>query len=256
MIPSGLIPSLNNSGLFFLDLTIAQNTSNLDIYQLAKNNGWDERRALHLNFEIASGVTISSTSTATPALDVKTFPTGSVIKITNRGSILGKGGNGGAGGVNSGNGGIGSNGGIAFKTAYQVTFDNLGIINGGDGGQGGSAAARSGGTSGITASGCGGSLSCIGGSCANGFCNTNVGANGSVGGSSGRNGLTGGLGSNAAYGTSVVCNTGAGCSGAGCNRIVSCLTGLPGNGGLAGPAISGDAFISYLNKGNRNGAIA
>jgi hypothetical protein len=256
MIPGSLFTPLIDGGLFFLDLTISQNTSNVDVNLLAKNNGWDEVQSLILNLTINSGVTVSSTSTAIPALEVKALPVGSFVRITNRGSILGKGGNGGAGGVNNGNGGIGSNGGLAFRTAANVTLNNLGTINGGDGGQGGGAAVRNGGVSGTTSAGCSGGINCIGvsgASCQNGFCNTNVGPNGNTGGSTGSTGLTGASGSNASYGTSVACGTQ--CGGGSCNRTVSCLTGLPGNGGLAGPAISGNSLITYINTGNRNGPI-
>lgn len=90
-------------------------------------------------FVIATGVTLSSSSTATPGLTVGNFPAGSTVIIENNGTIKGRGGAGGAGSA-VGTGGTGGAGGpaVSISSGYAVRIDNtLGNIWGGGGGQGG-----------------------------------------------------------------------------------------------------------------------
>lgn len=202
---------------------------------------------------IPAGQTLSASTTSAYALDIGgSFPNG--ITLTISGTVNGLGGAGGAGGVNAGNGVDGSIGGNALRATVACTIINLGTISSGGGGQGGSAAVRTAFTSGSTSPGCGtGTIGCINSNsppCSNGFCNTNTGATGASGTSNGVNGGPGNAGSTATAGTSRSCG---GCGGPGCNKIVSCATGSPGNGGLAGSAIVGIANIALTNSGTING---
>ena len=85
-----------------------------------------------------SGVTVGSNSTSIPSFKVDSLLTGSVINLTNNGTIVGRGGDGGDRGM-GGSGENGSNGGDAMNILYLINISNNGIIGGGGGGSGGSA---------------------------------------------------------------------------------------------------------------------
>lgn len=102
-----------------------------------------------INCEIASGIIIGSASTSMPAFTTGSgWPSGVTINITNRGTIVGKGGAGGAGGeyrgtaggTNLRDAGDGFNGGTAIQFTQDASFTNEGITGGGGGGGGGSTA--------------------------------------------------------------------------------------------------------------------
>lgn len=228
--------------------------TDLNVRSAALAQGWDGTSKLKAF--IVAGAVITASSTVAYAVDIGgSFPGG--IELTNNGTINGLGGAGGAGGVNAGNGSPGSIGGNALRATVACTVINSGVINSGGGGQGGSAAVRTGGTSGGTSANCTGSLTCFGISCSNGFCNTNTGATGASGTSNATAGTAGASGSTASFGNDAICGNisfgGGFCTGSGCSGSAFCGTGSPGNGGLAGSAIVGIANIALSGSGTING---
>ncbi len=97
---------------------------------------------VRLTINIGLGVTIGSSSIASPALTIGAFPANSSITLINDGAILGLGGNGGVGGsvvsllTDSANlGTSGGSGGPAMDTSgTTITIINNGLIAGGGGG--------------------------------------------------------------------------------------------------------------------------
>jgi len=161
--------------------------------------------AADYTFIINAGVTVSSNSTATPALQTGSFPAGSTLTIVNNGDIRGMGG---AGGDASSNGSAGGN---ALSIALSVTIDNgSGNIWGGGGGGGGGG----GSTYFCDASGGGG-----GGGGASGSTNSS-GGNGGGGSGNGSGGSPGSAGT----------SSGAGSGGAG-GAGWSCFLPAGGDGG-------------------------
>ena len=122
-------------------LEISSSLANYNIYTMLGS----PTSPVNVTLTIPNGVTVSSNSAATAALDTGNLPAGSTVTIINNGSILGAGGIGGAG-ANGGNvsgnpGGIGGDGGsaISLSSSLTVSIDNTnGYIFGGGGGGGGS----------------------------------------------------------------------------------------------------------------------
>lgn len=148
-IPSGEISLSDGRPANLYTVIVSANQTNLDVRTYAIGAGWNQQDPLL--FEINQGVIISGDTQTygTPALQVLgTFPGG--VQITNRGAIVGRGGDGGDGGnaistttFTNGESGIG--GGRAFNAVTGSPFvNNLGIIAGGGGGGGGGAANRTG----------------------------------------------------------------------------------------------------------------
>lgn len=236
-VPACLVSSLVAGGSFSLNLTITSNVNDLNLKTLAISNGWDGVTPFSLTVTINAGVTVSSTSATTPALKTDTFPTGTIVKLVNKGSILGKGGNGGA--FNSG---VGQAGGIGVLVQYSVTIDNQGTINGGSGGNGGNGASYT-----VVESGAKTYCPQEGGTTAPSYyCGlTANGAAGANGGSLGVAGATGATGGGGGGNISIGCPPARPyCSGA---------TG--GAGGAAGAYISGNSFVTWLTTGTRNGLV-
>ena len=133
--------------------TISANTTNYDIRAAAIADGWDGVLPLSANVVINAGVYVYSTSTGTPAMSSNTsgtFPGGSTLTIVNNGTIVGRGGNGGAGaaanalssGVEQAGGSFsGSAGGNGLDLNYATNLYQQGTISGGGGGGGGGGAA-------------------------------------------------------------------------------------------------------------------
>lgn len=100
---------------------------NPDVRTLAVNAGWNQSMRLHV--VVASNTTISSGTTASPALSFTgSFPNG--VILTNNGKIHGMGGKGGDMQV------AGSPGGAAIVNSATLRIYNNGIIAGGGGGGG------------------------------------------------------------------------------------------------------------------------
>jgi hypothetical protein len=144
-VPSGTISMNNLRGktyyFVFTPPEIISNTPNYNLKSAAIAAGWDQVRPLNATIRIGSGVYVYSTSTGAYAFQTgSTFPTGSLLRLDNYGTILGAGGAGGVGAkpeVPYASGGAGTSGGPAFLAQYPITVYNYGSIAGGGGGGGG-----------------------------------------------------------------------------------------------------------------------
>lgn len=135
------------------NLTISANTNNYDIRAACIAAGWNGTDVLHANLIINSGVWVGSVSTSTYAVDTNSsgsFPADSTIEITNNGTVIGRGGDGGDGSdawaySNNTDGGTttndGGTGGDALycrdNTNITIELTNNGTLYGGGGGGGG-----------------------------------------------------------------------------------------------------------------------
>lgn len=260
-------------GLPIKTLTYSGNTADVVLFTAAGSPAYP----LDLRVTI-SGVYLYASNTSSYGLDVGGFASGSKITITNNGAILGCGGVGGAGSNNGGNGQgangtSGSAGGPAFRvqamTNVITRVDNTsGAINGGGGGGGGGAggAGDVGGGNWNTCSGGGGGggysfQSASGGAAgfaSGGVYNDNVQASGAGGaGGSGSNGAGGQAGvSSFSAGGAGGAGGGAGAAGSdGAVNTGSLPTFTPGSGAAGGAAVVGNANITWIATGTRNGAI-
>jgi hypothetical protein len=216
--------------------TISTNQSDANLATLATAAGWNGTSKLVAT--INSGVQITSTSTGTPALTISgSFP--GTVRLNNAGTIVGRGGTGGAG---TGFGSVtGGNGGVGLAVSVAVTINNTGTIGGGGGGGGGGPNAY-------------GSGSSSGGGGGAGF--GPRGTNGSFGTQSTAGGLLTG-GSGGAYGAQ---RGGAGGS-AGASGGVGYFQDAKsyytaGNGGSGGNCITGNSNITYIATGTRLGTVS
>ncbi len=249
------------SNTFTANIVISSDRDGYNLYNIAVGMGWNPSEKANISVVINSGVYVYSSTTATPAFTVGTFPAGSNINITNNGTIAGMGGAGGAGG-----GGAGQPGGGAFLAQTSVTLTNNNIIAGGGGG---------GGSGGAT------------GGCGYAACYNYVGGGGG-GGQSGRSNSAGGAGAAplvpaGASATSGLAGnpgtvSGPGNGGAGSQTSLASLYGgsgggggtwgasgntgvISGNstsgaaGGAGGYCTSGSGYISWAATGSRYGGI-
>lgn len=224
------------------------------------------------NVVIAAGAVIRASSTATAALDLSGFPSGSTINILNHGHILGKGGRGGDGGWIGGQGNNlasfqggtnGSDGGPAIfgpGTGVTVNIDNTdGFIWGGGGGGGGGGG--TGGTATGAASGGGGGGGAGGGEGGRGACNIDDGNNAARAGHGANGGANAfGAGGAGGSGTQVGANvTGSGGGtggGYGANGVIGSTSTVetydapPGSGGTAGYAVDKDGGTVNITAGS------
>lgn len=214
-----------------------------------------------INVLVNSGVTIGSISTATPAMDVGTWPGGVTVKLTLSGRIEGRGGDGGKGGdASEGSALVGANGfagGTALYTRQAITLiDASGQIWGGGGGGAGSNGING---SGFVQAGDGGGGGAGMNGGAGGVGGTAVGTSSTLTqgnpGSAGTD-IAGGLGGNhtsAGHGGSPA-NGGTG-GGPGLAGGQANQNGTPVNtGGAAGNAIDGVSFVTTSGgAGDRRG---
>lgn len=144
------------AGLAAVAITISSNQTNYSLFTAASSPG----SAVAVTVTINSGVVVYSTSTSNAALDITGFAAGTTVALINNGSIIGKGGNGGAGGsllfvwqynpyysavITANDGAAGQAGGPAIKADANValTITNAsGLIAGGGGGGGGAGAGK------------------------------------------------------------------------------------------------------------------
>jgi hypothetical protein len=213
--------------------TYASNTSNRNINADAVAAGWNGADPLKVT--INSGIVISSSSTAVPALDTGSIGSSIPLSIVNLGTIVGRGGNGGVGGNVSppADGSPGGAGGpaLAISTACPITITNgSGLIYGGGGG------------------GAGGG---------GGMDSTGVDAMGGGGGGGGYGGGTGGGTFN--YGSPVSgspgTTTSAGAGGAGGTGGIDGFAGPGGNGGDHGTAGSGGGGGLWTGEYSTSGGV-
>lgn len=145
-VPSGAIAMptdfYGKSNALVFNLTISSNTANYNLRTAALAAGWNGTTTpVTINCTISSGVYVYSTSTGAYAWQTGTgYPgSGVTLTLTNNGTILGMGGNGGNGAylATSAVATAGSAGGPAILAQYAVSITNNGTISGGGGGGGG-----------------------------------------------------------------------------------------------------------------------
>lgn len=211
-----------------------------------------------VNCTINTGVVVGSTTTATPAFTIGTWPAGVNINLFILGKIEGKGGAGGGGSNNtSTNGTPGSAGGTALFTRQAITLSTgSGKIWGGGGGGGG------GGTRSL-----GSQPSTFHGSGGGGGAGKNAGGAGAGGAEGfGTNGLAGAAGTELAGGAGGASSgSGAGAGGAGggpglagtagANATTGSVNTLGGAGGATGKAIDGISFVTFTGGSSPSGDI-
>ena len=257
-VPSGAISMSNFYGKSNeFAFTISSNQTNLDLRTAAINAGWNQ--STRVLATINSGVTVVSGSTGSAAMTISgSFPNG--VTLVNNGTILGRGGNGGNGGSYIGNQGIsaGTSGGLALSVSTAVSINNgSGRIAGGGGGGGGGSynSTPIGKGQGAQSSGGGG-----GGGIGNGSGGTGgpfqqfaYGGRNGTAGTLTTNGTGGAGGTDRGYSAAAGGNGGSwGAAGAAGGNS----TGSGGGGGAAGAAITGNANITWIAFGTRNGGIS
>jgi len=240
-----------------INLVIATNTSSYNLIEILNGTGLYYPGYSDITLTINAGVTVDSEDAGAPALTVDGLTSGDSLIIVNNGTILGRGGAGGAAGwlktVTVGSGknsttstsvqdaGPGGTGGTALAVTYIATLENNGVIRagGGDGGGGGISYNGTGGGQGGGGAGYGpganaGTLTAGG-----------AGAgNGGAGGSSGANGVAGTTGA-----TVSVANA----NGKGSTSVAGSAGGA---GGVGGKAIAGYAKLTVTVTGTIVGATA
>lgn len=217
---------------------------------------------------VSSGTHFVSTSNTVPAFDVGSLVIGSSVRLTlpTDSSITGRGGNGGPGSNSEGAQSVaGDFGGTGLYTRFPLTLTNNSLIGGGGGGGGGGGSQRTyyaagsggGGAGGYHEAGSSGSILSSNGSTTlspglNVAIPAGVGGigagpraerNNSARASDGTR-TTGGAGSCDAFGTR--------CGGAGGNLGVNGSGGVTA-GGVAGNAIDGNSYITYVTTGTISG---
>lgn len=253
--------------LRILDLTIASNTANYNVYTASKSAGWNGTDILTANVIVNAGVVVAGTP-AGSALETgpnAIWPAASDIQIHNFGTIVGIGGDGGAGGLAFGAqsgptrqpGFPGLAGSTAIIAQKTTTIHNYGTIAGGGGGGGGGGGYST--TSPSIARGGGGGgggrssyFSSLGGAGGPGFTNTPgpglpgaPGANGTINaaGTGGLGGFSNDGGTGGDWGTTG--NSG------------SPGLGVPGGaGGASGKYIDGIVNVTLARSGTLLGTTA
>jgi hypothetical protein len=240
-----------------INLVIATDASSYNLIEILNGTGLYYPGYSDITLTINAGVTVDSKDAGTPALTVDGLTSGDSLIIVNNGTILGRGGAGGAAGwlkttiVGSGKNTTtstsaqaaspGGTGGTALAVTYIATLENNGVIRAGGGGGGGG---------GISYNGAGGGQGGGGagyGPGANAGTLTAGGAgagNGGAGGSSGGNGTAGATGAT----VTVVSANGKGST--------SVAGAAGGAGGVGGRAIAGYAKLTVTVTGTIVGTTA
>jgi hypothetical protein len=277
-VPSSGTISIQNfygtSNVFTFNLTSG---TDLNLRTQALAAGWGGSSPVIATIPAAN--TIQSSSTGVYALTINgSFPAG--VTLVNNGTIVGRGGNGGAGGpanMDAANqaagtataGSPGSAGGPGLLVSVAVTIDNTsGRIAGGGGGSGGGGGAAAGfrGNSNVAGGGGGGggigvSTGGGGGAATSGTVNSSgsVGGNGTTSavGSSGTGGTasTSAFGGNGGAGGTFGSAGAAGTAGTVAGSPIVTRTASGGALGAAGACLAGNANITWTAFGTRNGAI-
>jgi hypothetical protein len=137
----------SGTGRSKIDVTIAFDTLNFDLYYQIVQSGFYFAGISDITLTINSGVVLGSNSTDVAALTISGFSVGDTIEIINNGNIFGYGGAGGEGqdlGVAISNANNGKDGGTAILLRFPVKkILNNGIIAGGGGGGSGGLASYS-----------------------------------------------------------------------------------------------------------------
>ena len=253
-----------NRDSFVFNAVISSNVVNYNMREKAILAGWDEVAPIIATVTINSGVIVSSVSIGSYAFATGTvFPDGSSLTLTNNGTILGRGGVGGAGGSNAVTPTNGASGGPALLVSLPCLLYNYGRIAGGGGGGGGGrgwsygydnfGGGGGGGGIGIAVGGARGSVTSsnsyyVAAQAGATSTTTTAGAGGAGGydveAYADRGGVGGGYGSNGNLAT----NGYAGAYGSYSPRLTK------GAVGVAGAALSGNSNITYAVTGTINGA--
>lgn len=125
----------NKTWRIAVPLTISTTVSNYDIYSNRGPTYVPGRSDITLAIT-PTGVVTSTSQAAALSLPNQFSPTDTVT-ILNQGTVIGRGGNGGAGGTVPAPTKNGQTGGLAFSTTRPVTIQNAGTFAGGGGGGGG-----------------------------------------------------------------------------------------------------------------------
>lgn len=251
ILPPPPVPIIVNTR-FVANLTISSDVLNYNVKNKLTTLGWDGSEPAEVTLEVLTGVIVGSNNTGIAAIDA-TLPLDSILRITNRGTIVGKGGNGGNAPGNYSNGNPGEDGGTALKlSAIDVSIDNQGNIWGGGGG-GGSGGKAGGNSYGGAAGGGGGAGNKVGsGGSFSGGNHTSGGTashdgtltSGGAGGHGGKDNRGSGDGGNGGNGGSPGSAGSAGTKAGGGG-------GYGGAGGKGGTAIkTGNARIAWISGGS------
>lgn len=219
-----------------------------------------------IDFNINAGTGVYSTDPTKPALTVSGWTTGDRVKITNNGTIRGRGGAGGRGDQPGSSGAIGGGaGGTALKVDFAIELDNNGVIAGGGGGGGGGG--------GWVRYNFWGFLNqndgSYGGGGGGGGAGSYVGPAGTFVGSAGAGGIAYAQelrtpGNSGANGTATAGGAGGGAPGGGTGGAGGTLGAAGGNGGggnstggatggRAGYSIEGTNRVTYIRQGTLTG---
>ena len=240
-----------------INIVIATDTSSYNLIEVLNGTGLYYPGYSDITLTVNGGVTVTSDTGGTSALTVDGLTLGDSLIIVNNGTILGRGGAGGAGGytyaITVGNGknstttnqivagGAGGSGGTALTVTYAATLENNGVIRAGGGGGGGGGISWAGSGSGQGGGGAGFGPGANAGTLTTGGAGA---ANGGAGGASGANGTAGTAGPSYTYNTN---NKGG----------VSTIGGGPGGpGGIGGKAIAGYAKLTVTVTGTIVGSTA
>jgi hypothetical protein len=241
-----------------INLVIASDTSSYDLIDVLNGTGLYYPGYSDITLTINAGVTVDSDSSGGAAITIDGLTSGDSLIIVNNGTILGRGGSGGAPGylttVAYGNGknisyqtvvnpaGAGGAGGTALAVTYATTLQNNGTIYAGGGGGGGGGIGYNGAGGGQGGGGAGY------GPGANAGTLTAGGAGASYGGAGGTNGGNGVAGTS---GPSYTYSSG------GKWPSYSTVAGAAGGaGGVGGKAISGYAKVIVTVTGTIVGPTA
>lgn len=267
------------NGRSTINLTIASNTTNYDVFYNAAMTGLYYPGYTDVTVTINPGVYVGSLTPFDNALIVSKFNTGDNVTIINNGNIFGCGGGGGSG-QNLGNqistNNNGGTGGDAILLSYPTSIQNNGIIAGGGGGGAGGRASASddiykyvnidavlkspstlspGGGGGGGAGYIGGALGSAGTSgllpppprkkrtFLIGSADNGVGGGLTTGGNGGTGANTGGKGGD------------LGQAGTSTGLIDSRRNQLPPLGGAAGKYLNGSSYVTWLKTGDVRGNI-
>ncbi len=228
-----------------LELTIAVDTNDYDV---AEQLGYPTD-AVRVRVTVDAGVTVSGSSTSTPAFTTGSLAAGSTVEIVINGTIGGRGGDGACA-----YGGAGDDGGDAIELTVDTTMDtSVGGVYGGGGGGGAGNDPAGGGGGGGGGQGCDGGSDAAGGYGGDGGTRFGRIAGGDptlydgsvgVGGTWGNPGTAGGGGSGgqASSAAEASCCTGqggggGGWGGGGGGGLAIDSSRSPGNGGDAGYAV-------------------
>ena len=247
-------------------LTLVGNQTGVNAFVLFGSPGG----AATFTIVITQGTILYATDTATPALDLRGFASGSTINITNNGYILGHGGDGSQGGIFFDTtdaswlamaGIAGRDGGNALYgpgVGITVNLTNAnGFVWGGGGGGGGGGVSADGGSNANYAAGGGGGGGAGSGSAGDGF-RIATGSGGLISAGVGTNGGNGPSGANGTGGAGAQNGTATGgAGGAGGDWGVTGSGGVSptgeaqdyagGAGGLAGKAIELNGGLATFN---------